>query len=234
MLESRARGYFNITELGLKILKENPNRVDNQTLSSIKEFCDWKGGQRLSETNNTHPISENDNDMDPEEKMESAYKIIKSSLKDKLLAKIMEQSPAFFEKLVVDLILALGYGDSHTDGKVLGQSSDGGVDGVIKQDKLGLDLIYLQAKRWENNVGSGDIRNFIGALATKQASKGVFITTSSYSKEAISTALSASNQKVIIIDGDKLTDLMIDHDVAVSKKFTYDIKDLDLDYFLEE
>lgn len=234
LLESKNRGCFNITDLGVKTLKENSGRIDNQTLNTINEFRRWKGLDETQSKAKNITSSADDQEQDPEEQMEQAYKLIKQTLKDKLLSKIMEQSPAFFEKLVLDLILALGYGDSEDAGKVLGQSSDGGVDGVIKQDKLGLDLIYLQAKRWENNIGSGEIRNFIGALATKQASKGVFITTSSFTKEAFSTANSASNQTVILIDGDKLTDLMIDHDVAVSKRFTYDIKSLDLDYFVEE
>ncbi|MFZ4085441.1 MAG: restriction endonuclease [Vampirovibrionia bacterium] len=231
LLESKSRGHFSINDEGGKFLKTH-DEINNKILSTVPKFRDWKYSKddNISDRDSSSILNKFELESDPEESMEAAYKIIRRSLKDKLLAKILEQDSRFFEKLVLDLILALGYGDSFSSGEILGKSSDGGVDGVIKQDRLGLDLIYLQAKRWKDNIGAPEIRDFVGSLVGKQSSKGIFITTSKFTREAIEFA-SKVQHSVILIDSDKLTDLMIDYGVGVSKKFIYEIKDLDLDYF---
>lgn len=232
LLESKSRGHFSINDEGVKFLKTH-DEINNKILSTVPKFRDWKYPEddNISDRDSSIiNLNKSELESDPEESMEAAYKIVRRSLKDTLLAKILEQDYRFFEKLVLDLILALGYGDSFSSGEILGKSSDGGVDGVIKQDKLGLDLIYLQAKRWKDNVGAPEIRDFVGSLVGKQSSKGIFITTSKFTREAIEFA-SKVQHSVILIDSDKLTDLMIDYGVGVSKKFIYEMKDLDLDYF---
>ena len=147
---------------------------------------------------------------------------------------VKQSSPRFFEKLVVELLLAMGYGGSRKDaGQAIGQSGDGGIDGIIKEDKLGLDVIYLQAKRWEGVVGSKEIRNFVGSLVGQKANKGVFITTSGFTKDALEYVKTITH-KVILIDGEMLTQLMIENGIGVSKVISYDVKKIDSDYFVEE
>jgi restriction system protein len=143
-------------------------------------------------------------------------------------------SPRFFERLVVDLLLAMGYGGSQREaGRAIGHSGDGGIDGIIKEDKLGLNVIYLQAKRWQNNIGAPEIRNFVGSLAAQNVNKGVFIITSSFTQQALQYVREIP-YKIILIDGEMLTQLMIEYNVGVSKEISYDIKKIDSDYFLEE
>jgi restriction system protein len=155
-------------------------------------------------------------------------------LSQDLLDKIREMSPQFFERLVIKLLLSMGYGGSRKDaGQAIGKSGDGGIDGIIKEDKLGLDIIYLQAKRWENVVGSKEIRNFVGSLAGQKANKGVFITTSGFTKDALEYVKTITH-KVILIDGEMLVQLMIENNIGVSKVISYDIKKIDSDYFVEE
>ena len=166
--------------------------------------------------------------------MEHGYQKIKDSLTEELINIVKKSSPGFFEKLVVELLLSMGYGGSRKDaGKAIGQSGDGGIDGIINEDKLGLDVIYIQAKRWENVVGSKEIRNFIGSLVKKNANKGVFITTSGFTKDAWESAKNIPH-KVILIDGEKLVQLMIENNVGVSKVTSYEIKKIDTDYFIED
>ena len=235
LLESKSRGYFSINNEGVQFLKTH-NEVNNESLCSLAKFREWKHPEKESILLNETPrmdLTIVDLENDPQESMEEAYRVIRKSLKDKLLSNILEQNPSFFEKLVLDVILSLGYGDSFSSGEILGKSSDGGVDGVIKQDKLGLDLIYLQAKRWTNKIGAPEIRDFVGSLVGKQSKKGIFITTSKFTSEAVEYVSNVPHS-VILIDSDRLTDLMIDYGVGVSKKVIYEIKDIDLDYFEEE
>ena len=170
--------------------------------------------------------------ISPEELIEENYEKSREQLAAELLQKISENTPAFFEKLVVDLLVAMGYGGSREDAEAVGRSGDGGIDGVIKEDRLGLDVIYVQAKRWEGNVGEPEIARFAGALAGKGATKGIFITTSDFTRSA--RAYDASGFKIVLIDGNKLAQLMIDHDVGVSVEKTYQIKRVDSDYFAED
>jgi restriction system protein len=163
--------------------------------------------------------------------LEDSYSTLRSDLSDELLSNIMSCSAAFFEKLVVDLLVAMGYGGSIDDaGQTVGKSGDEGIDGIIKEDKLGLDIIYVQAKRWENVIGRPEIQKFVGALAGQKANKGIFITTSSFTKEAEDYAKGLST-KLILIDGKGLTDLMIEYNVGVSTVDTIAIKKIDSDYF---
>ena len=168
----------------------------------------------------------------PGESIEDIYQQIRDKVAKDLLQQIKANSPAFFENLVIDLLVKMGYGGSREDAEAVGRSGDGGIDGIINQDRLGLDVVYVQAKRWENNVGSPQIASFAGALAGKGANKGIFITTSDFTKDA--RAYDAAGFKIILIDGKRLAQLMIDHNVGVSTVKTYEIKRVDSDYFIED
>ncbi len=172
----------------------------------------------------------------PEELIKENYQQIRKELAVELLQKISENTPVFFEKLVIDLLVAMGYGGSREDAQAVGRSGDGGIDGIINEDRLGLDVIYVQAKRWGNNIGEPPVRDFVGALQGKRARKGIFITTSKFSNRAQEyiSAIDSRDSKVILIDGHQLAQLMIDHDVGVSVEKTYEIKRVDSDYFAQD
>ncbi len=185
----------------------------------------------LKKNENQHHLNESDENT-PKEIIENASSLLNQSLRQDLLEKIKQNSPQFFEKLVVDLLVAMGYGGSHQDAaQAIGKTSDGGIDGIISEDRLGLDKIYIQAKRWENTVGRPDIQQFKGALADQVAKKGVFIATSSFSKEAIE---SAKKSGIVLIDGDKLTSLMIEFGLGVQIERSFHIYKIDQDRFDEE
>ena len=171
-----------------------------------------------------------------EKSIEENYQQIRKELAIELLQKISGNSPAFFEKLVIDLLVKMGYGGSHEDAQAVGRSGDGGIDGIINEDRLGLDVIYVQAKRWGNDIGEPPVRDFVGALQGKRARKGIFITTSKFSNRAREyiSAIDSRDSKVILIDGEQLAQLMIDHGVGVSIEKTYEIKRVDSDYFAED
>ena len=174
------------------------------------------------------------NEKNPEEQIESAYAQLRRALASDLLTRIQVAAPDFFERLVVELLLKMGYGGSRQDaGRAIGRSGDGGIDGIINEDRLGLDSIYLQAKRWENPVGRPEIQKFAGALAEHRAKKGVFITTSSFTKEALASA-TKHDARIVLIDGEKLATLMIDHGLGVTLEASYEVKRIDSDYFAEE
>jgi restriction system protein len=163
--------------------------------------------------------------------MALAYQRVRKELEAELLEQVKAASPVFFERLVVDLLVAMGYGGSRQDaGRAIGRSGDGGIDGMIKEDRLGLDVIYVQAKRWEGVVGRPEIQKFAGALQGQRASKGVFITTSSYTKDAVEYA-NVIATKIILVDGETLASLMFDYNVAVARIGTYELKRIDTDYF---
>jgi restriction system protein len=230
LLESTKKSYFKITNLGLEVLQRNPKEINVKFLKQFPQFIEFinlhkKGGIEKKEENLTQT---------PQELLEYGYQNIKKDLASELLNLVKKSSPRFFEKLVVELLIKMGYGGSLKDaGKAIGQSGDGGIDGIIKEDKLGLDIIYIQAKRWENVVGSKEVRNFVGSLAGQKANKGVFITTSSFTKDALEY-IKTIPHKVILIDGETLAQLMVENDVGVSKITSYDIKKIDSDYFEEE
>lgn len=242
LLESRKRGIFRITQRGVELLAKSPGRIDNSTLEQFPEYLAFR--LRKNDERPT-PISsvaesianqmpqrlEPSSDSTPEEQFSQAYQRLRSNLEAELLEQVKSASPAFFERLVIDLLVAMGYGGSRQDaGRAIGRSGDGGIDGIIKEDKLGLDVIYVQAKRWEGTVGRPEIQKFAGALQGQRANKGVFITTSSFSKEAEDYA-GVINSKIILITGEQLSNLMVDHNVGVSPISNYELKRIDSDYF---
>jgi restriction system protein len=169
----------------------------------------------------------------PEELLESAYLQVRRQIETELLAQIMSSPPDFLERVVVDPVVRMGYGGSRKDaGEALGRSGDEGIDGIIKEDPLGLDIIYLQAKRWEGTVGRPEIQKFAGALQGQRARKGIFITTSSFSADALEYALRIET-KIILIDGSRLSKLMFDHGVGVATSSNYEVKRIDSDYFAD-
>ncbi len=232
LIEPIKRGYFHITPAGKALLAKNPARVDMKTLAQYEAYRTWRAEDKsaYSADATTPPIAKPE-EQTPEDAMASAYASVRKALETELLEQIKASNPAFFERLVVDLIVAMGYGGSHKDaGRAIGKSGDGGIDGIINEDKLGLDVIYLQAKRWDNTVGRPEIQKFAGALQGQRANKGIFITTSNFSRDAIDYA-NVIATKIILIDGDKLTSLMFDHNVAVTRTGLYEIKKIDSDYF---
>jgi len=233
LLSSPQRGHFQITEKGKDLLKENPGKIDVKLLSRYEEFSDFKTAHKTKDQKAVVE-SEVDSFGTPEEAIEYGYQKVVANLSEEILSKVKECSPTFFERLVVDLLVGMGYGGSRKEaGEVLGKTGDGGIDGIIKEDKLGLDIVYIQAKRWENVVGRPEIQKFAGALLGQKARKGIFITTSSFTKDAITYASSLEN-KVILIDGSRLSRLMIDHDIGVSITASYQVKRVDSDYFVED
>lgn len=227
------RGIFAITTKGLDVLKSSPSRIDVKFLMQFPDFVTFRNRTHKNDET-TEQAESTANDLTPQESMELAYERIQSSMAQELLQKIKTSSPQFFEHLVVDLLLAMGYGGSLKDaGKVIGKSGDGGIDGVINEDRLGLDVIYIQAKRWENIVGRPEIQKFVGALQGARARKGVFITTSDFTSDARNYTINLDT-KIILIDGEMLSSLMIEHNVGVSTQRRLDLKRIDEDYFVEE
>ena len=238
VLENTKRGVFKITERGIKLLTEKPEQINVKILmSKFVDYSDMIGGFRKDkkESENSSPIeSDIQINKTPEELIESGYLNIRQSLEQELLLKLKIVHPSFFERIVVELLVKMGYGGSIQDaGQAIGKSGDEGIDGIIKEDKLGLDVIYIQAKRWESVVGRPELQKFVGALAGQRAKKGVFITTSNFTKEAIAYS-TQMDTKIVLIDGDKLAQYMIDYNLGVSVQSTYEIKKIDSDYFEEE
>ncbi|WP_066705252.1 restriction endonuclease [Curvibacter delicatus] len=230
LIEAPKRGVFKITERGISVLKTNPERIDGKYLEQFPEFIEFRELSR-SGVGRDDSATSVPGDTTPEESIEVAYQGLREQLAQELLARILACSPAFFEQLVVELLVKMGYGGSRRDaGERIGQSGDGGIDGIIKEDRLGLDTIYLQAKRWQGSVGRPEIQKFVGALQGQRARKGVFITTSTYTADAVDYA-SRIDTKVVLIDGGRLANLMIDFDVGVTPSATYVVKRVDSDYF---
>lgn len=229
LLESPRRGYFQITKRGLTVLEENPPSIGWKYLMQFQEFVEFQSKSATKDEGEV--LATGADSQTPEEEIETAYARLRDSLTIELLETIKASSPAFFERLVVDLLVKMGYGGTRQDaGQAIGQSGDGGIDGIIKEDRLGLDIIYIQAKRWDGTVSRPEIQKFAGALQGLHAQKGVFITTSTFSQGAIAFAKNISS-KIILIDGEELARLMIDYNVGVSVAATYELKQLDTDYF---
>lgn len=230
LLESPRRGVFKITGQGIESLASNPARIDVKYLEQFPEFIEFR---TLSKPGNVAatPDGQPEPQTTPEEAIELAHQGIREQLVSELLNRILSCSPTFFEQLVVELLVKMGYGGSRRDaGERVGQSGDGGIDGIIKEDRLGLDTIFIQAKRWQGSVGRPEIQKFVGALQGQRAKKGVFITTSTYTAEAADYA-TRIDTKVVLVDGQRLAELMIDFDVGVVPAATYIVKRIDLDYF---
>jgi restriction system protein len=233
VLESTRRGYFKITGRGKELLALGLKRIDIKILNRYPEFMEFHSPKHAIPAETERAEKEQPSET-PEETLQRAYQNIKNDLAAELLERIRKNTPTFFETLVVDLMLALGYGGSRIDaGQSVGQSGDEGIDGIIKEDRLGLDQVYLQAKRWEGTVGRPEIQKFVGALHGKRARKGVFITTGKFSDDAF-RYVESIDPKVVLIDGRRLADLMIDNNVGVTETATYSIKRVDSDFFSEE
>ena len=231
VLEAPKRGVFRITARGKELHSQGHIRIDIKILNQYPEFVEFHTSKPGKNSKQETEVSQ---DETPEETLQKAYQSIRKDLGNELLSRIKNNTPSYFEQLVVDLMLALGYGGSRLDaGQTLGKSGDEGIDRFIKEDKLGLDVIYLQAKRWEGSVGRPEIQKFVGALHGKRAKKGVFITTGTFSSEA-SQYVATIDPKVILIDGRKLSDLMIEHHLGVSVTGAYEIMRVDSDYFEED
>lgn len=240
LVEQPKRGMVTITPRGRDFLARNPPKIDVATLEQFEEFRNFVGRTKpdAGPTAATDPIPVAppvaEPSSTPDEQITSASLALNESLRDALLARVLEGTPSFFERLIIDLLLAMGYGGSRDDaGEQLGGTGDGGVDGIIREDQLGLDRVYLQAKRYQpgNTVGSETVQAFIGALIGKGAQKGVLITTSKFSKAAISAASQSGHVRLVLIDGDELTTLLLRFNVGVRVARTVEIKRIDLDYF---
>lgn len=233
LLESPRRSVFKITSEGKKVLSQKPSKINNEYLKQFPSFVDFFVTTKERNKKNIRKVEIEDYST-PEEILEASYQNIRKNLSQELLLKVKSCSPAFFEKLVVELLVKMGYGGSIKDaGKATRLTNDEGIDGIIKEDKLGLDSIYIQAKRWHfQPVGRPEIQNFIGALAGQRANKGIFITTSHFSETAIQYVKTIPN-KVILIDGNQLVEFMIDYNLGVSTLSTYELKKIDNDYFGE-
>jgi restriction system protein len=230
LLANPVRGTVRITDEGKMVLAQKPAKIDNDFLRKYASFADFY--------KKTSPVEAEDEHLDvaatPEESLETAYGILHDTLADELLDKVKSCSPQFFERLVVELLVAMGYGGSLVDaGQAIGRSGDGGIDGIIKEDKLGLDVVCIQAKRWERTVGRPEVQAFAGSMEGFRARKGVLLTTSAFSKEA-EEYITRIERKIVLIHGRQLARLMIDHDIGVATGRAYVVKRLDLDYFEDE
>jgi restriction system protein len=236
LLDSPKRATFIISELGIQTLNKKPDRIDAKFLRQFPAFLEFVHAGRNDIDSEEEIISHEPIEQTPEESLDKAYQSIRKSLASELISNVVELSPTFFERLVVELLVKMGYGGSIKDaGKAIGKSGDEGIDGTIKEDKLGLDIIYIQAKRWKsgNVVGRPEIQKFVGALAGQGAKKGIFITTSNFTKEALDYT-PKNETKIVLIDGEQLAQLMIDHNIGCTTQQIYELKKIDNDYFNEE
>jgi len=229
LLDRPKRGHYRITDEGIAVLKEKPQRIDIKYLQKFAQFEEFRKKTK-QEKKPKPPIGPET----PEEALEHAYQQLRDSLAHELLDQVKSCSPQFFERLVIQLLVKMGYGGSIRDaGMAIGHAGDEGIDGIIKEDRLGLDVIYLQAKKWEGTVGRPEIQKFVGALHGKHARKGVFITTGTFSQGGREYAVGIDS-KVVLIDGEQLAELMIDFDLGVANHGTYEVKRIDSDFFAEE
>ena len=233
LLLSPRRAHFKISDRGREVVKAPPSRIDIRFLEQYPEFVDFRTPKTEAVTVPVDVPSVQAEPETPEEALEVAHQRMRVGLASELLNRVKAASPPFFENLVVELLVKMGYGGSRRDaGQAIGRSGDEGIDGIISEDRLGLDVVYLQAKKWEHTIGRPEIQRFVGALHGKRAKKGVFITTSSFSVEAVAY-VEHVDPKVVLLDGRRLTELMIDFGVGVSTLATYDVKRVDSDYFDE-
>jgi restriction system protein len=232
LLQRTGRARFRITPRGLEVVRSQPGRLDRAYLTQFSEFRDFQRASQPTPPNGALvPQEDEHGGQTPEESLDAIYLSLRAKTAQELLERILTGSPRFFEKLVVDLLVAMGYGGSRKDaGQAIGGSGDGGVDGIIKEDRLGLDVVHVQAKRWRETVGRPTIQAFAGSLKGYRAKKGVLITTSQFSQEA-KNDVNGIEKKIVLIDGDQLVQLMMDYGVGTSDVITYTVKKVDLDYF---
>ena len=238
LVDNPKRNSYSITEAGMEALKEMPTGIDNKYLMKYPGFAEFLKGSKTADSNTGNDdVSVADSNGSPQEEIEAAMTKLNDQLADDLMDAIMQQDPSFFEQLVVDLLEKMGYGaELENPGEVTQYIGDGGIDGIVRQDALGFDKIYVQAKRWnsDHSVGSPDIQQFAGALMGKGANKGLFITTSKFSKAALDYVDRHMTAHIVLIDGRELTGLMIKYGLGVSTEKTYEIKRIDTDYFSSE
>lgn len=236
LVEDPDRGLVKITHQGLEALSQNPEQIDKKFLMeypSYKKAVD-ESRERYKAKALAVVDKEKGDESTPEEALEASFAELQEGLATEILDSIMKCSPVFFERLVIDVLVKMGYGGSRREaGQAIGKSGDEGIDGIIKEDKLGLDIIYIQAKRWQGTVGRPEIQKFAGALLGQKAKKGIFITTSSFSADA-EKYVKNLDSKIILIDGRHLAELMIENNVGVSPITTYEIKKVDSDYYIED
>lgn len=233
LLERPKRAHYQITDRGRKVLASKLDKISLKYLDQFPEHIAFRKRADSQESETSKPTQSVPADT-PEEALESAHQELKETLASDIIQAIMHCSSEFFEQLVVDVLVKMGYGGSRKEaGQAVGKAGDGGIDGIIKEDRLGLDIIYIQAKRWESVVGRPEIQKFAGALLGNHARKGILITSSYFSKDAIEY-VSHIEGKIILIDGARLADLMIEYNVGTTTVATYEVKRLDSDYFIEE
>ena len=232
LLNATGRGRFQISPRGLDVLKKSPKHINVEFLSQFDEFLEFRTRR---DKDDEEEISPREIDVQtPEEAIEVAYQSLRQTLAEDVLQTVKSCSPSFFERLVIDVLVKMVYGGTRKEaGKAIGKSGDGGIDGIINEDRLGLDVIYIQAKKWENPVGRPEIQKFAGALQGQRAKKGIFITTSYFTNEAKEFA-SKIDSKITLINGETLSQLMIDYNVGVNSIVNYELKRIDSDYFIEE
>ncbi len=230
LIENTKRGVFRISERGREVLSKSPSEINLRFLGRFPEYIEARNQQRANRDQKEEAEQEA---KTPEEQLEQAYEVLRENLANELLSQLRLSSPFFFEKVVVEILVKMGYGGSQKDaGQAIGKSGDEGIDGIIKEDRLGLDIIYIQAKKWEDTVSRPEIQKFAGALQGKRAHKGIFMTTSEFSGGA-KEYVKAIDSKIILIDGQQLAKLMMDFSVGVSTEAVYELKKLDSDYFMD-
>lgn len=239
LIERVAKGKYKITNTGIQVLHEKKDHVELKDLYQFDSFRQFINTDTLPEEKkdlSKPSVLEDLQEGTPQDNLNASMEQINKELSANLLSEIMERSPAFFEKMVVQLLLKMGYGSALEDGFVTGCSGDEGIDGIIREDKLGFSSIYIQAKRWAEDkaIGRPEIQKFVGALAGQGAQKGLFITTGTFTKEARSYVEKQLSTKVVLVDGEKLTKLMIEYNLGVSVETVYTIKKIDTDFFSEE
>ena len=233
LLESSRRSFSRITEQGKQVIKNPPQRIDKKFLEQFPGFIEFRKRETRQKQADGDKVTSDVELKTPEELLEDAYQDIRSNLVQELLTSIQKSNPKFFERLVVELLVKMGYGGSWQEAaRAVGQTGDEGIDGIIDEDRLGLDTIYLQAKKWENVVSRPEIQKFVGALMGKRSRRGVFITTSRFSNDAINY-VGTIDYKIVLIDGQRLAQLMIDYGIGVTEISSYSLKRIDSDYFSE-
>lgn len=233
LVENTKRGIFQITKRGTQLLEKSPSEINLRILRDFPEYIDARDRNQVKQTGENSANTDEQESKTPAERLEEAYETLRKNLASEILSQLKASSPNFFEKVVVEVLVKMGYGGSRKDaGQAIGRSGDEGIDGIIKEDRLGLDIIYIQAKRWENTVTRPEIQKFAGALQGKRARKGIFITTSDFSQNS-HEYVSAIESKIILIDGQQLSQLMIDFGVGVATDAIYELKRLYSDYFTE-
>jgi len=228
------RGRVQITDLGRRILTENPPRIDVKFLKQFPSYREFKEKVETDPRDEGAKISPAlEEDRTPHELIESAYQSLLQATAEEVLARLKSCSPAFFESVVVRLLMAMGYGGVAGHGSVTGKSGDGGIDGVIRQDKLGLDVVCIQAKRWDGPVGRPIVQQFVGSMDYYRAKKGVMLTTSTFTRDGMEFLQRIEGKTVVLVDGDRLAALMIEHDLGVTTTRTYALKEVSNDFFDE-